>query len=158
MSVLSYMLTILGVVFWLFRAVITSLYTTGIDFPIEPLNSTLEIILIFATIPCMILVLKRNIIGAACYMAIYVSYFGTAIFNYVNNISSEDGLSISSSIDIVMSVVGIVIPVLTFLDIMLNKNRKSIIGGNKSTDWYYKNDAYDRKHDEREDRNQYKIR
>ena len=158
MTVFSYMITVWNVIFWIFRVVVTVCYTAGIEFIIEPLNSTLEILLIFATIPCMIFVIKRNVIGAACYLAIYVSYFGTAIYNTVNNISSEDGLTISSSIDLFMSILGIIIPILTFLDVWLNKHRKSLSGGNRSTDWYYKNDEYDRKYDERADKNQYKIR
>ena len=117
-----------------------------------------EIILLFATIPCIVLVLKRNIIEAACYMAIYVSYFGTAIYNTMNSIVSTDGMNVGGSVDLIVSVIGIVIPVLTFFDILLNKNRKSIIGKNNSTDWYYKNKDYDRKYDERADKNQYKIR
>ena len=91
-------------------------------------------------------------------MAIYVSYFGTAIYNTMNNNVSSDGLNVSNSLDLAVSIIGVIIPVLTFLDVLLNKNRKSIIGGKKSTDWYYKNDDYDRKFDERADRNQYKIR
>lgn len=84
MSVYSYLLTILGIVFWIFRAVVAILFSNNAGFIIEPLNLTFEILVIFLTIPCMILVLKRNIIGAALYMAVYVSYFGTAIYNSVN--------------------------------------------------------------------------
>lgn len=158
MTLFSYMLTIWGVILWIFRIVVCALYTNGTPFIVEPLNVTFEIILLFATIPCIVLVFKRNIIGAACYMAIYVSYFGTAIYNTMNGIESSDGLNAGSSIDLAVSIFGIIIPILTFLDILLNKHRKSIISKNKSTDWYYKNSEYDRKFDERADRNQYKIK
>ena len=158
MTIISYMLTVFGVILWIFRAVVCVLFTNEIDFIIQPLNLTFEIILLFATIPCIVLVFKRNIIGAACYMAIYVSYFGTAIYNTMNSIVSTDGMNVGGSIDLLVSIIGIIIPVLTFFDILLNKNRKSIIGKNSSTDWYYKNKDYDRKFDERADKNQYKIR
>lgn len=158
MTIFSYMLTVWGVILWIFRAIVCILFTNEIDFIVQPLNLTFEIILLFATIPCIVLVLKRNIIGAACYMAIYVSYFGTAIYNTMNSIVSTDGMNVGGSVDLIVSVIGIVIPVLTFFDILLNKNRKSIIGKNNSTDWYYKNKDYDRKYDERADKNQYKIR
>lgn len=158
MTIFSYMLTVWGVILWIFRAIVCVLFTNEIDFIVQPLNLTFEIILLFATIPCIVLVLKRNIIGAACYMAIYVSYFGTAIYNTMNSIVSTDGMNVGGSVDLIVSVIGIVIPVLTFFDILLNKNRKSIIGKNNSTDWYYKNKDYDRKYDERADKNQYKIR
>ncbi len=158
MTIFSYMLTVWSVILWLFRSLVCALYTSDVSFFVQPLNVTFEIVLIFATIPCMVLVFKRNIIGAACYMAIYVSYFGTAIYNTMNNTVSSDGLNVGNSIDLAVSIIGVVIPVLTFLDILFNKHRKSVIGGKKSTDWYYKNDAYDRKLDDRADKNQYKIR
>lgn len=156
MSVYSYMLTILGIVFWIFRSVITAMYSAGVSFPIEPLNLGWEIALIFASIPCVILVLKRNIIGATFYVGVYVSYFGTALYNSLNHIS--DSLNVSGTIDMIMSIIGIALPVLTFIDILFNKNRKAIIGRKKDTDWFYENEEYDRQFDERADRNQYKIR
>lgn len=158
MTLISYMLTIWGIILWIFRAVITILYTNGDAFFIQPLNTGIEIAVIFATIPCMILVFKRNIIGAAGYMGIYVAYFGTAVYNTLNNITSEQGLTAGSSIDLFISILCIVIPVLTFLDILMNKHRKSLISSTRSTDWYYNNDEFDRKFDDRADRNQYKIR
>ena len=123
---------------------------------IEPLNVSWEIGLIFASIPCIILVLKRNIIGAALYVAVYVSYFGTALYNSLNHVS--DALNVNGTIDLTMSIIGVLIPVLTFIDILFNKNRKAILGGKNDTDWYYNNKDYDRQFDERADRNQYKIK
>ena len=52
------------------------------------------------------------------------------------------------------TVIGIIIPLLTFFDILLNKHRTA--GKNvKKEDWFYANEEYDRKFDERADRNQY---
>ena len=51
---------------------------------------------------------------------------------------------------------GIVIPTLTFLDILFNKSRKGK-GGDKNTDWFFTNKDYDREFDERSDRNQYRL-
>ena len=157
MSVYSYLLTILGVLFWIFKAVITALYTSGNPLPIEPLNATWEIALVFASIPCLVFVLKRNIIGAAFYVGVYVSYFGTALYNSMNHVANT--LNTNGQVDIIMSIIGIVIPVLTFIDVLVNKNRKGRPSKVESeTDWYYKNKEYDRQFDERADRNQYKIR
>ena len=156
MSIYSYLLTILGIIFWIFRAIVTALYTSGVSFAIEPLNVGWEIALVFASIPCIVLVLKRNIIGAALYVAVYVSYFGTALYNSLNHVS--DALNVNGTIDLIMSIIGVLIPVLTFIDILFNKNRKAILGGKNDTDWYYNNKDYDRQFDERADRNQYKIK
>ena len=104
----------------------------------------------------MVFVFKRNIIGAACYMALYVSYFGTALYNTFNQVNAEQGLNVANSTDQMIAIFGIVLGVLTFIDVLINKNRASFTGGKKSTDWYYKNDKYDREYDERADRNQYR--
>lgn len=158
MTMLSYMLTIWDIILWVLRAAIAITYTMGIDFAIVPLNLTIEIIVLFLTIPAMIFVVKRNVIGAACYMAVYVSYFGTAIYNTVNNVVSEDGLTIGNSFDLLISIMCVVIPVLTFLDVLLNKHRKSILGKQRGNDWFYDNKDFDRNLDDRADKNQYKIR
>ena len=155
MILLSYMITFLSVVFWLFRFVVCFAETLDIEFICTPLNSGLEIGLLFATIPCMIFVLKRNIVGAACYMALYISYFGTALYNTWNQVNPEQGLNVANSIDIASSVFGIIIAVLTFIDILVNKHRALNAKGHKQTDWYYNNEKYDRQFDERADRNQY---
>jgi len=59
MSVYSYMVTIFGIVFWVFRAVITIMYTSGIDVSIVPINSSIEIAVLFVTIPILIFVVKK---------------------------------------------------------------------------------------------------
>ena len=158
MSILSFMITFLGVLFWVFRIIVCVFETLEIEFICTSLNIGLEIGLLFATIPCFLFVLKRNIVGAACYLALYVSYFGTALYNTWNQVNPEQGLNVANSIDMVSAIVGMVIPALTFIDILFNKNRKAIVGGHKETDWYYKDEKYDRQFDERADRNQYKIR
>ena len=158
MSVLSYLITILGVLFWVFRLFVCVFETLEVEFICESINLTWEIALLFATIPCFIFVLRRNIIGAACYLALYVSFFGTCIFNTVNQLNPEQGLNIAGSVNMASAVAGIVISALTFLDILFNKHRRAVVGGHKETDWYYNNEKYDRQFDERADRNQYKIR
>ena len=158
MSILSFMISILSVVFWLFRFAVCIAATLELDFICEPLNMGLEIALLFATLPCFIFVFKRNIVGAAIYVAVYGMYFGNALYNTINQINPEQGLNVANQIDMVCAIVGIVLPVLTFIDILFNKHRRAIVGGHKETDWYYNDDKYERNFDERADRNQYKIR
>ena len=55
-----------------------------------------------------------------------------------------------------ISTLGVIIPLLTLLDIALNKNRKGSVKDEK-TDWFYTNKQYERKLDERADDNQYKF-
>ena len=55
-----------------------------------------------------------------------------------------------------ISFVGVLIPFLTVMDILLNKERKGLTK-DKKTDWFYTNKEYERKFDDRADRNQYKF-
>ena len=154
-SLFSYLLTFFGIMFWGFRAWVTLMYQLGQEMSVTPINVTWEIGLLFATIPCMALIFKRNLVAAAVYLAIYVTYFGDALYQtFVNGQAS--GLDTSSALNIFCALLGILIPFLTFLDILVNKNRK-LGNGDRKSDWFYKNEEYDRQFDERADRNQYRL-
>ena len=62
----------------------------------------------------------------------------------------------SNGANILLTFVGVIVPFLTFIDVLVNRNR-NLGGGDKKSDWFYKNSAYDREFDERADRNQYKF-
>ena len=46
MSTVSYLITMAGGMFWIFRVVVALLDSMQKDFPIKPLNPTIEIILL----------------------------------------------------------------------------------------------------------------
>ena len=154
-SLFSYMLTFFGVAFWFFRVIVTLLYQLDREFFATPINVTFEIIVLFSTLPCILLVIKRNIVGAAAYLGIYATYFGTALYEAILG-AQATGLNIVNSANMLCTVVGVIIPALTFLDILLNKNR-AMGKDNKKGDWFYKNENFDREFDERADRNKYRI-
>ena len=154
-TLFSYLLTFLGVIFWAFRAITTLLYQMDVEFFAVPLNETLEIIILFATIPCMMLIFKRNLIGAAAYFGMYGAYFGTALYEAFINVQ-EVGYTVMNISDIFLLIAGVMISLLTFLDILLNKHRGNF-GADKNTKWFYSNEKYDREFDERADRNQYRL-
>lgn len=154
-SLFSYLLTFFAVLFWAFRAIATLLFQLEVEFFTQPLNVTYEIMVLFATLPCLILVVKRNIVGAAAYLGLYVAYFGNAIYKTLMG-AQEFGFTIANSSDMLITTFGVLVALLTFLDILFNKNR-SLGKGNKKGDWFYTNEAFDREFDERADRNQYKI-
>ena len=156
MNIISLMITILSIVFWLFRLVVCVCESLEIEFIFKALNLNLEIALLFATIPCFVLIFKRNIIGAAAYMALNISYFGTALFNTWTRTNPEQGLNVANQLDEMAAIIGIALGIFTFLDVLFNRYRKTISKSNKATDWYYKDDKYERQFDERADRNQYK--
>lgn len=155
MELISYLLTFMGVIFWFFRAITTLLFQLDVDFFATPINTNAEIAVLFLTLPCIILVVKRNIVGAAAYLGLYATYFGTALYESVMNVGTV-GLNVVNGADLLFTVIGIVIPLLTFFDILFNKNR-ALGKGAKREDWFYDNKDYDREFDERADRNQYKF-
>ncbi len=59
-SVFSWFITSMAVVFWIFRVIITIMETIRIDFIITPIDTNIEITLLFITIPCIILILKKK--------------------------------------------------------------------------------------------------
>ena len=154
-TLFSYLLTFVAIIFWFFRAIATLLYQMKVDFFSVPLNDTIEIMVLFATLPCLLLVFKRNIIGATVYLGIYGAYFGTALYEAFVNMQ-ETGMTVVNTSDMLVLAVGVIIPLLTFFDILLNRHRGNF-GADNKTKWFYSNDKYNREFDERADRNQYKF-
>ncbi len=154
-SLFSYLITMFGGLYWLFRLIIAITYTLSIDIGIEPLNFNIEVVLLFVTLFCMILIIKRNLIGALIYFISYGLYFGTDLYNGVINIMNGE-VSFVDYASLLLSLLGVIIAFLTLMDIALNKNRKGS-GKDKKTDWFYTNEEYTRKLDERADKNQYKF-
>ena len=151
----SYLITMIAGIFWLFRVIVSITYSMGANFPVVPLDFNIEIVLLFVTVICMIFIIKRNIFGALIYFVAYGYYFGNDLYNgIVNIINGETGAS--SYLSLFISFIGVLIPFLIVLDIFFNKDRKTNVK-NKKTDWFYKNEQYDRNLDDRADKNQYKF-
>ena len=54
-----------------------------------------------------------------------------------------------------VAAVGVILALFVFLDLMIARVRRKD-PKDKKTDWYFQNDKYDRKYDERADKNQYR--
>lgn len=156
-SLFSYLIVFLGILFWIFRIGVCLMYSMGEEFICVPYSLNLEVAILFLTIPCIIFIIRRNIVAGVLYFGIYTAYFGTILYNYLTGIGGEGTVStLGSATFIMMNALGILIPTLTFLDIVIQKSHFHPLENN--TDWYYKNEKYERKFDERADRNQYKIK
>ena len=94
-------------------------------------------------------------IGAIIYLVAYGMYFGVDLFNSVVEIANGDN-SVNLAFNAFISLIGIVIPIAVFFDMLLDKQRKAN-PKDKKTDWFYKNEQYDRKLDERADKNNYRT-
>ena len=120
-------------------------------------NIGLEIALIFLTLVCLVLVVKRKLIGAIIYAVSYVWYYGVGLLNILYGVFIDDNaLSIGNSIELLISAIGVILPLMVLIDTLADKTRK-VHPTDKKTDWFYKNEQFDRKFDERADRNEYKF-
>ena len=152
MELLSYMVNMFAIMFWLFRVYVALMVSSGSEIQFTTPGLELEITVIFITLISIFMIFKRNLIFASIYLETYFAFFtyGIALMN--GNISTNKQL-----LNAMVMIAGIIIALLNFLDVMFNKNRKGSTKDNK-TDWFYATDKYDREYDERADRNQYKIR
>ncbi len=159
----TWLLACFMVMFWAFRVIVTLMAQLNQDFGgIVPINETLEIILLFVTLVCIILVVKRKLVGALIYLLIYGLYFGTDVFNgismMISNSSSESAsiLPATSFMNLFVSFIGVILPIAVLLDMLVDKGRKNH-PKDKKTDWFYTNEQFDRKLDDRADKNNYRT-
>lgn len=157
----TWILVMFMAMFWVLRIIIAVSYELGGSFGgIEPFNQTMEIILLFVVLACMILVVKRKMVGALIYLLAYGMYFGTSLVNGIITITSStveiSASNMGSYLATFISLIGIAIPVAVLFDLLLDRNRKAN-PKDKKTDWFYKNEQFDRKMDERADKNNYRT-
>ncbi len=151
----SWLIAIFALMFWAFRAIATVLYSMGSEFIAEPMDITMEIALLFITFICICFIVKRKLLPTAIYLVAHGLYYG--VYLYQNVMPAIEGTAtMDSYISLLVALVGIIIPLLAFFDVLLDKSRKAH-PVDKKTDWFYKNKEYDRKMDERADRNQYRT-
>lgn len=150
----TYLFVMFMAMFWVFRIIVAFCYNLGVDFITVPFDFNFEVVLLFLTFLAMILVVKRSMLGGLIYAVSYWLYFGYSIFMIV--MGNEEGMSMQNSLDLIFATMGIVIPLLVLFDLILDKNRKDH-PTDKKTDWFYKNKDYERKLDDRADKNQYRI-
>lgn len=153
----TWLLVLFMGMFWVFRIIVALMSEISTNFPFTPLNQQMEIILLFVVLLCMILIVKRKIVGALIYLLVYGMYFGVDLLNNVNLIiKAEETMALNTYTNTFISLIGMVIPIAILFDLLLDKNRKNN-PKNKKTDWFYKNENFDRKMDERADKNNYRT-
>ena len=154
----TWLLACFMVMFWAFRVLVTLMAELHQDFGgIVPLNKTLEIILLFVVLVCIVLVVKRKMVGALIYLLSYGMYFGTDILKNINTIIEAEGqLPATTFMNLFVSFIGIILPIAVLLDMLVDRNRKNN-PKDKKTDWFYKNEKFDRQLDDRADKNNYRT-
>ena len=153
-SMASYLLLFFMVMFWIFRLVVAFTSSIGVDIGFIPMDMNIEIIVLFITLISIALVGKRKLLGAVIYLVSYGWYFGMDLSNIIIGIMNGS-TTITDYSNAIASFIGVVLPISVFFNLLIDKNRtKNPV--DKKTDWFYKNEDYDRKLDERVDQNQYR--
>ena len=151
----TWIIIALDVIFWLLRVIAAYTYAMGIDFMIQPIDMNMEITTIFVALLAFILIVKRKFLGTVIYMIGYFRYFGVALFNNLQQMMTVGGM-IDDYVNVLFSLIGVALPLFTFLDLLLDKNRQ-LHPTDKKTDWFYRNKKYDMQKDERVDKNNYRT-
>ena len=153
----TYLLVMFMIVFWILRIIITLSGQLGKDFMgMVPMNNTLEIVILFATLLCLVLIVKRKLVGSLLYLGLHAVYFGEDVTSKLNIIANNETLSLAQSTELMFSMIGIILPIAVLIDLLLDKNRKDN-PKDKKTDWFYKNEQFDREKDERAEKNNYRT-
>ena len=151
----SWLIAIFALMFWGFRLIGTVLYSIGSNFLFAPSDMTMEIILLFITFICICFIIKRKLLAALIYLVCHFIYYGPTFINHFMQIINET-LSIDLYMATLFEFFGLVLAIATIFDVLLDKSRKAN-PVDKNTDWFYKNKDYDRKLDERADKNNYRT-
>lgn len=151
----TWMLVMFMVMFWVFRVIVAVMPEFGTTLGgIAPLNQNLEIILSFVVLVCIVLIVRRKLIGALIYLLAYGMYFGVDVINNIQTVLN--GASMETALNVFISIIGIILPIAVLADLLLDKGRKAN-PKDKKTDWFYNNEQFDRKLDERSDKNNYRT-
>ena len=152
----SWLITFFIMMFWAFRVVVAIMGTMGSDFMLQPIDNNIEIILLFVVLALIPFIFKRKIWAAIVYLLAYGWYFGRGLLTDVLTIINGESLGVTEYMGMFVSLIAIALPIFAIFDILLDKSRKKN-PVNKETDWFYKNEQYDRKLDERADKNNYRT-
>ena len=151
----TWMLVMVMVMFWVFRVIVAVMPEFGTTLGgIAPLNQNLEIILSFVVLVCIVLIVRRKLIGALIYLLAYGMYFGVDVINNIQTVLN--GASMETALNVFISIIGIILPIAVLADLLLDNGRKAN-PKDKKTDWFYNNEQFDRKLDERSDKNNYRT-
>ena len=153
----TWLLVCFMVMYWVFRIIVAIMAQLHQEFFIAPFDLTIEIILLFVVLLCLVLVVKRKMAGALIYLLAYGMYFGSDVVTKMTAIFEDASqVGINDYTTLIISLIGIILPIAVLLDLLADKNRKAH-PKDKKTDWFYKNEQYDRKLDDRADKNNYRT-
>ena len=151
----SWLIAMFAFMFWGFRLIGTVLASIGMEFMFVPSNMTMEIALLFITFICICFMVKRKLLAAVIYLLCHFTYYGPTFVTHFTQIL-DGSLTMDYYMTTLFEFFALVLSIAAVFDVLLDKNRKAH-PTDKKTDWFYKNKDYDRKLDERADKNNYRT-
>ena len=154
----TWLITIFMVMFWLFRAIVALCTQFSIDFlGIIAYDFNWEVIIAFVTLLCIVLVVKRKMIGAILYVVTYGYYFGGYIYiNVLPIIINQNQMDATILQNATVSIIAIILSICSLWDLSIEKIKRKKYRDSK-TDWFFDNKKTDRNLDNKADKNQYRI-
>ena len=154
-SFANYMIVIFMVMFWAFRIVVAVMAGMNNEFIVTPLDNTIEIVLLFITLICIALVIKRKLFGGVLYIASYFEYFGVDLYEKaIKPLLNGDGLTVSGGFSTFISLLAVILAIVVLMDLLADRTKRP---ADKKTEWFYASKETDRQLDERADKNNYRT-
>ncbi len=150
-----YLIIMFMVMLLIFRFIVLFTTVLGIDFPVVASNESIEILMLFVTLVCIILFTKTKLSGGIIYLVSSFIYYGPEFIKILPT-ALKGAVSMDMAIQILVLMVELVIPIFA-LFILLYDKKQEINPVDKKTDFFYKGNQYDRKYDDRADKNNYRT-
>ena len=151
----SLLIAMFAFMFWAFRLIGTTLYSIGNEFMFVPTNMAMEVALLFITFICICFMIKRKLLAAVIYLIAHFIYYGPSFAQHFMQLI-QNTLPIELYMSTLFELFALGLALAALFDVLLDKNRKAH-PTDKKTDWFYKNKDYDRKLDDRADKNNYRT-
>ena len=127
----------------------------GNNFIVTPLDNTIEIVLLFITLICIALVIKRKLFGGVLYLASYFGYFGVDLYNKaIKPLLKGEGLTMASGFSTFVSLLAVILAIVVLIDLLADRTKRP---ADKKTEWFFDSKETDRELDERADKNNYRT-
>lgn len=150
-----YLIVMLSIMLFVFRLIVVFTTVMGIEFIVTSINVNYEIVFLFIMMLSIILLTKSKLSGAILFLVSSLIYYGPSLLSEFAYLSTGN-ISLDGALRIIITLICVVIPIVAFFIIAFAKQqeKKPV---DKKTDFFYKNEAYDRKYDERADKNNYRT-
>ena len=152
----SWLIAFFIIMFWIFRVIVAVMGTMQAEFMVKPIDNNIEIILLFVVLALVPFIFKRKLWAGIVYLVAYGWYFGRDLIKNILLMVNGEVLSADTYLQMFIALIAITLAIVAVFDILFDKSRKNN-PVNKDTYWFYKNEQYDRKLDERADKNNYRT-